>query len=183
MLDPPVGTAWRTAYTPANDVDTAGCAALASPCFQQVGVTIRAWRRPQVDIQPQTELARSVVSEIAPSELPLFEIMSRSFAANPRRVRIRRGGDEELGFGIAESAMLVTPVALAAIREIALFLAHAAADAVAARITRLFRRDSGTPPLTDTQLQASATLWSKLHNLLSWVRRRQPCWSIRWSPT
>jgi hypothetical protein len=124
-----------------------------------------------------------VVSEIAPSELPLFEIMSRSFAANPRRVRIRRGGDEELGFGIAESAMLVTPVALAAIREIALFLAHAAADAVAARITRLFRRDSGTPPLTDTQLQASATLWSKLHNLLSWVRRRQPCWSIRWSPT
>ena len=113
------------------------------------------------------------------------------FRTNPRRVRIRRGGDEELGFGIAESAMLVTPVALAAIREIALFLAedlakalsHAAADAVAARITRLFRRDSGTPPLTDTQLQASATLWSKLHNLLSWVRRRQPCWSIRWSPT
>ncbi len=113
-----------------------------------------------MDPQPQTELARSVVSEIAPSELPLFEIMSRSFASNPKRVRIRRGGDEELGFGLAESAMLVTPVALAAIREIALFLAedfakalsHAAADAVAARITKLFRRESGTPPLTDTQI-------------------------------
>ena len=117
-------------------------------------------------MQPQTELARSVVSEIAPSELPLFEIMSKSFAANPKRVRIRRGGDEELGFGIAESAMLVTPVALAAIREIALFLAedfakalsHAAADAVAARITKLFRREAGTPPLTDSQIASIRTI-------------------------
>ena len=111
-------------------------------------------------MQPQTELARSLASEIAPGELPLFEIMSQSLAANPKRVRIRRGGDEELGFGIAESAVLVTPVALAAIREISLFLAedfakalsHAAADAGAARITKLFRRESGTPPLTDTQI-------------------------------
>jgi hypothetical protein len=90
----------------------------------QVGVVIGAWRRPQVDMQPQTELARSLASEIAPGELPLFEIMSQSFAANPKRVRIRRGGDEELGFGIAESAVLVTPVALAAIREISLFLSR-----------------------------------------------------------
>ena len=141
----------------------------------QVGVTIRAWRRPQVDTQPQTELARSVVSEIAPSELPLFEIMSRSFASDPKRVRIRRGGDEELGFGIRRKRDARHPSgACRNQRDRAVPGRGLRQGTVTCSRRRCRGADHQAVPkgvrhaaATDTKLQATAPLWSKLHKLPS----------------
>jgi len=113
-----------------------------------------------MDVQPVTRLARAVVTQIAPGELPLFEAMSRAYAADSSRARTRRGGDEALGFGFADAAMLVTPVVLIAVDHIAIYLAeelgksltHQAAEAITERISRLFRREPSTPPLTHAQI-------------------------------
>jgi hypothetical protein len=117
-------------------------------------------RRMTMDAQPVTELARAVVAQVAPGELPLFGAMSRAYAADPSRARPRRGGDEALGFGLAEAASLLTPAALAAAGQVARYLAddlgkalaNTAGEAIGKRIARLFRREPGAPSLTQAQI-------------------------------
>ena len=43
-------------------------------------------RRMTMDAQPVTELARAVVAQVAPGELPLFGAMSRAYAADPKQL-------------------------------------------------------------------------------------------------
>lgn len=113
-----------------------------------------------MDVQPVTELARAVVAQAAPEELPLFGAMSRAYAADPGRTRTRSGGDEALGFGLAEAATLLTPIALLAAHQVARSLAEefgksmgrAAGSAVAERVAKLFRREPDAPTLTQAQL-------------------------------
>jgi hypothetical protein len=119
-----------------------------------------------MDAQPATELARAILAQVAPGELPLFGPISRAYAADPGRARMRRGGDETLGFGLAEAAPLLTPVVLAVAEQVVRYLAddlsksltHTAGDFIAQRIARLFRHEAGTQPLTPAQLSHVRTI-------------------------
>ena len=119
-----------------------------------------------MDMQPVTELAHAVVTQVAPSELPLFKAMSDAYAKKPGRARTRPGRDEVLGFGLTEWAPLLTPLVLATVHQVADYLAedlekamaHSTAEAVAKRVTKLFRREPDTPPLTQAQLSRIRTI-------------------------
>jgi hypothetical protein len=115
------------------------------------------------------ELAREVVAETAPAELPLFRATSRAFFEDPDRALQQRSKDEMLGFG-AETVAFLTPYALAIARpviallmsELAKHVQERSADTVVTWVRRLLRRpdkgviEEGTqpevPPLSADQL-------------------------------
>jgi hypothetical protein len=119
-----------------------------------------------VDDEVVGEVARGLVAQTAPQELPLFRATSEAYFANPEQVL---GGkedrDEMLGFG-AEAAVvtLLTPVALEVAKTVVGYLAtqlvsvmeQHAGEAVATQVRRLFHRDTAAadtaPPLTPDQL-------------------------------
>jgi hypothetical protein len=104
-----------------------------------------------------TQLARAVVEEIAPEELPPFDPISQAFIE--RRKEDRRKGrkqidypseldwNEDLGFGMGEAVTLLTPAALAAAgavvgylaREVGQGLAKGTAEVVAEQLKRWIR--------------------------------------------
>jgi hypothetical protein len=109
----------------------------------------------------EAELGRVLVARLAPGELPLFGAISGAFFADPKRARpTRSGGDEVLGFGVAEAAGLLTPVVLAASCHVALYLteevgkafAKTGADFIVEQIKRLFRREPTPARLDVAQL-------------------------------
>jgi hypothetical protein len=58
-------------------------------------------------------LARSVVAQVAPGELPLFGAVSKAYARDPQRaVRATESKDEMLGFGVLAAAPLLTPIVI-----------------------------------------------------------------------
>jgi hypothetical protein len=108
-----------------------------------------------------TELARAVVTSLAPAEIPLFGAMSRAFFDDPSRAKPKRvGKDETLGFGVGEAVTLVTPVVLAAtthigafmIDEIGKILTTATEEYVTEQVKRLFRREHSGVKLDSAQL-------------------------------
>lgn len=115
------------------------------------------------------ELAREVVADTAPAELPLFRATSRAFFEDPDRALQQRSKDEMLGFGV-ETVALLTPYALAIAKpvitllmsELAKQVQERSADTVVTWVRRLLRRpdedvtEQGTepeiPPLSAEQL-------------------------------
>jgi hypothetical protein len=64
-------------------------------------------------IDPQlAALARSVVAQVAPQELPMFKAVSKAYAQDPERVARADSKDEMLGFGILAAAPLLTPIVI-----------------------------------------------------------------------
>src|SRR5207244_3661269 len=117
--------------------------------------------------QLEAEFARVLVVQLAPAELSLFGPISRAFFADPKRATAARsGGDEILGFGLAETAGLLTPAVLAVACHLALYLteevgkafAKAGADFVIEEVKRLFRRDPAAVKLDDAQLAQIRTM-------------------------
>jgi hypothetical protein len=110
--------------------------------------------------QPPTELARAIVAQVAPTELPLFTAISKAYAENPDRARTRGGRDEPLGFGLADGVSLLTPVILAATDAIVRYLAedvgkaltHAAIELATKWIWALFHREPDAQPLSQAQI-------------------------------
>lgn len=109
----------------------------------------------------EAEFGRLLVDQLAPEELPLFGAISRAFFADPKRARTPRGGgDEILGFGLAEAAGLLTPAVLAAASQLVLYFteevgkasAKAGADFAVEEVKRLFRREPTATKLNDAQL-------------------------------
>lgn len=104
-------------------------------------------------------LARRVVAEVAPQELPLFPSISAQLAAEPARGNGPR--DDPLGFGVGEAAALLTPVILAICAEVGQYLVAAVGeslkergkDALAARFDSWFGASEGgdTPTFTEAQ--------------------------------
>jgi hypothetical protein len=90
------------------------------------------------------ELARSLIGELAPGELPLFGAMSRAWFDAPERVRLATGRDDALAFGVAEAGALFTPVLLSASTHILTYLGQelcrGAARELASRIIGQLRR-------------------------------------------
>src|SRR5437773_10879903 len=70
-----------------------------------------------------TELARDVLADLAPHELPLFQPISQAYFADPRRAATAGSGrDEMLGFGVTGAEALVTPALLAIVSQVVAFL-------------------------------------------------------------
>jgi hypothetical protein len=88
------------------------------------------------------DLARAVLTLVAPEELPVFSIMARDWQRDPTIARRRPSDDETLGFGLDLS--MWTPVVLTVAGAVAQYLASALADAVVAesrnRLVAVIRR-------------------------------------------
>lgn len=76
------------------------------------------------------DVARDVVSAVAPEELPVFAAVSEAFAADPDlTVKGERSTDEVLGFGSGMGPFL-TPIVLSVVGEVIDFLIAIARKAV-----------------------------------------------------
>ena len=88
------------------------------------------------------DLARAVLTLVAPEELPVFSIMASDWQRNPTIARRRPSDDDILGFGLDLS--MWTPVVLTVAGAVAQYLASALADAVVAesrnRLVAVIRR-------------------------------------------
>ena len=65
-------------------------------------------RRRVMNQQPVAELARAIITQIAPRELPVFGPVSRAWFADPKPTRLRTGGDKALGYGLTDTIPLIT---------------------------------------------------------------------------
>lgn len=69
-----------------------------------------------MDEQLVREIARSVVAQVAPEEMPIFTALSRAYFADPERsLSGDDSGDGLLGFGVDEVVAVVTPAVLEAV--------------------------------------------------------------------
>ena len=76
-----------------------------------------------VQNQVAADLARDLVNQVAPEEMPLFRATSEAYFKDPQRVlKEHTGKDEMLGFGTGEVIFLVTPVAVAVSVEVVRFV-------------------------------------------------------------
>ena len=119
-----------------------------------------------VDSALVRDVARLVITEAAPAELPLFGPISEQYLADSgRALSGRNSADETLGFGMAAAGMLLTPVALAVVTDVLKHLAgqmlnstlDRSAQATRDRLRRLFHvsapgEPADVPRLTPEQL-------------------------------
>ena len=69
------------------------------------------------------EVARNVVSQIAPQEMPLFRANSEAYFKDPEKVlKDQKSEEEMLGFGTGEAMSFLTPIALAVSVEVVKFV-------------------------------------------------------------
>ncbi len=70
-----------------------------------------------------TELARDVVSQIAPQELPLLRANSEAYFKDPQKaLQSQPAKDEMLGFGAGDAVVMLTPIVLATLNEVVIFV-------------------------------------------------------------
>ncbi len=115
-----------------------------------------------------TQVAKDLLSQVAPQEMPLFRSISASYFKNPEKTLAdQKAKDELLGFGAAEAVTLFTPVVLAMSSDVIKFLFAEAQKAMKSESTSLindtvkswFSKVHGTedkkspPPLTAEQLE------------------------------
>jgi hypothetical protein len=70
------------------------------------------------------DVARDLVGQVAPQEMPLFRANSEAYFKDPEKaLKDRKSEEEMLGFGTGEAMSFVTPVALAVSVEVVKFVA------------------------------------------------------------
>lgn len=103
------------------------------------------------------DLSRDLVAQLAPQELPLFRAQSAAFLRDPdKALAPARGRDDELGFGVAEAVVFITPYVLAVMGHVVPFVAALAAKAaqqqgavvIDGAAKRMFRKFSAEAPGT-----------------------------------
>ena len=73
--------------------------------------------------QVVADIARGVVGQVAPQELPLFRAQSAAYFQSPEKaLKGQRGKDEMLGFGGGEVVTFLTPVVLSVTTAVINFL-------------------------------------------------------------
>ena len=83
-------------------------------------------------------LARQVIGEIAPEELPLLDSVCRAWFTTKRSGRRRRRGhDAPLGFGPETAATILAPAVLAVCSEVARHLVDEVEQSIAGRVSKL----------------------------------------------
>ncbi|WP_018349806.1 hypothetical protein [Longispora albida] len=87
------------------------------------------------------DVVRDVVAEAAPAELPLLEALGGLDDEEIGRVLLRRSkGEDPLGFGAGEIAVLVAPVVWGAVQYVANQAAGRAAERLGTRARAVLRR-------------------------------------------
>ncbi|MFE1882087.1 hypothetical protein [Streptomyces diastatochromogenes] len=111
-----------------------------------------------------TEIARDVIKELAPEEVPMFSAVSQAYFADPRRVMSGKGSRRSpLGFGSEAVELILTPVVLAATARAVECLAeiggqHITREGTVSALRRIFRfgqRSQGAPAPDDAAESAS----------------------------
>lgn len=83
-----------------------------------------------------TDVARDVLSEIAPQEIPILVAASRAYFADPTAaLRQASSKDNVLGFGVEAAAVVVTPAVLLVMSEALDFLTRVAKKAIEEGLT------------------------------------------------
>jgi hypothetical protein len=83
-----------------------------------------------VDATLVSDIARDVLEELAPQEMPIFPAASRAYFADPAAaLKQSRSKDSALGFGV-DSFVFLTPVVLPVLSEVFEFLTQVAEKAV-----------------------------------------------------
>src|SRR2546426_8822313 len=78
------------------------------------------------------DVARDIVAQTAPQELPLFRMTSAEYFKKPDKVlKNQAGKDESLGFGTAEMVSFLTPSVLTVVTEVVTFLTLVVKEAIA----------------------------------------------------
>jgi hypothetical protein len=93
------------------------------------------------------DVARAVVVQVAPHELPLFRATSEAYLEDPERVLDEKSRDEMLGFGPAAAVVFLTPAVLEVAKTVVGFLwaqtrdalKDASSDAIDKRVKELFQ--------------------------------------------
>jgi len=112
-------------------------------------------------------IARDVIEQVDPTELPLFDVTSEQYFRRPSNGQASRGGMLESGFG--EVVVWLTPVVLVVVTEVVAFAIEAVkesfvgstAEAISDRAKRLFKKfrpeekeqADNPPPLTLQQIK------------------------------
>ena len=115
------------------------------------------------------DMARDIIAQTEPSELPLYRAISTEYFKRPAEAAKNQSGrDELLGFGIGDAVPLVTPAMLVVMTQVVAFLTEVirqsfveeSAILINNRVRSMFKkfrhegaRDELTPaPLTREQL-------------------------------
>ena len=113
------------------------------------------------------DLARDIVAQTAPQELPLFRATSAAYFKNPARaLKSQAGKDEVLGFGVGEAVVMLTPSVLIIVNQVVAFVTSEVQKSVAEESSNLLsdlvrqmfkkfrpeREQKTPPPLTPAQL-------------------------------
>jgi hypothetical protein len=72
------------------------------------------------------EVARDIVADIAPQELPIFPAVSGAYFANPSTAMKQRKKEAGLGFGAEALSALLTPVVLFVLTQVVAILGETA---------------------------------------------------------
>jgi hypothetical protein len=77
------------------------------------------------ELDPQVALlSRDVVASLAPTELPLFNAISREYAKDPEKAtKSAQAREEPLGFGVALALPLLTPIVITVAEAVFKFIA------------------------------------------------------------
>jgi hypothetical protein len=101
-------------------------------------------------------LARQVVAEQAPAELPLFKATAARYREDPAGTLAAgsgSGSEKALGFGVETAVVLLAPFALELVKrtftQLAEKLGDSAADSIAGKISALFGREKHDAPVSD----------------------------------
>jgi hypothetical protein len=107
------------------------------------------------------EVARDVLAEIAPQEMPIFAAASRAYFTDPAAaLKQSRSKDNVLGFGTDALAVLFTPAVLLVLSETLEYLTRVAAKATADGLAKeipeaikaMFKRFHSSPADTPSGL-------------------------------
>jgi hypothetical protein len=116
------------------------------------------------------DLARDIVAQTAPQELPLFRTMSAAYFKNPEKLlKGQSEKDEMLGFGVAGVVIMLTPTILAIMSQVVQFIitevqksvATNSADVINDLVSKMFKKfrpaekkdRENLPALTTEQLK------------------------------
>jgi hypothetical protein len=123
-----------------------------------------------------SDIAHEVITEIAPGELPLFRVTSKTYLDNlNKELKPRKPTDQMLGFGLDTAITFLTPVVLALTTEVVKLLAEkaketlkeASAELVSKFVKAMVRRISPTEERDEkTPLALSREELAQLHRLM-----------------
>ncbi|MCO6003551.1 hypothetical protein NE236_00980 [Actinoallomurus purpureus] len=117
-----------------------------------------------------TDIARVVVAEVAPAELPTFRAVSEAYFADPAR---SLAGDRDRGplqIGEAEVVVLVTPVALAVATEVTRYLFEEAIRPAVVKsgsaVRRLFGARGAADHPEERPVELTAEQWARVREIV-----------------